>query len=113
MIVSLLVNSGEKFGLNIFHIQIVFCLLPIIPLLLTSTLCTPAQLAKNGYHYGQAEARGGYSAQWKYSLNLPDGWLQKDAYSVSEDGGYVADCQHRGNAQHPPAPVEGYGENRA
>ena len=98
---------GRNLSLNIFHIQNVFCLL------LASTLCTPAQPAKYGYQYGQAEARGGYSAQGKYSLNLPDGWLQKDAYSVSEDGGYVADCQHRGNVQHPPAPAEGYGENRA
>ena len=60
-------------------------------------------------NFGQAENRDGYSAQGEYFVNLPDGRLQKVAYSVNGEGGYVADVTYTGEAQYPPEPAGGYG----
>merc|ERR1712106_167910 len=83
----------------------------------------PSEPAKYAYQYGvkddytsnnfgQAESRDGYSAQGGYFVNLPDGRLQKVTYTVSGDGGYVADVQYTGEAQYPPEPAGGYGKNK-
>ena len=83
-------------------------------------------------NFGQSENRDGYSAQGEYFVNLPDGRLQKVkfqnfkfqtskqiiishpkvTYTVSGDGGYVADVQYTGEAQYPPEPAGGYGKNK-
>jgi hypothetical protein len=59
-------------------------------------------------NYGQSETRDGYSTEGEYFVSLPDGRLQKVTYSVSGDGGYVADVQYTGEAQYPPEPAGGY-----
>merc|ERR1712117_655180 len=57
-------------------------------------------------NFGTEEKRDGYAAQGSYYVALPDGRLQKVAYSVNGDGGYVADVTYEGEAQYPP--VEKY-----
>merc|ERR1711970_369272 len=57
-------------------------------------------------NFGTEEKRDGYAAQGSYYVSLPDGRLQKVAYSVNGDGGYVADVTYEGEAQYPP--VEKY-----
>ena len=53
------------------------------------------------------------NTQGSYYVSLPDGRLQKVAYSVSGDGGYVADVTYEGVAQYPEAkpyvPAPAYG----
>merc|ERR1712243_71522 len=44
-----------------------------------------------GNNYGQQESRDGESTQGEYFVNLPDGRLQKVTYTVSGDGGYIAE----------------------
>ena len=62
-------------------------------------------------NFGTEEKRDGYAAQGSYYVALPDGRLQKVAYSVNGDGGYVADVTYEGEAQYPevkpyvPAPA--------
>ena len=62
-------------------------------------------------NFGTEEKRDGYAAQGSYYVSLPDGRLQKVAYSVNGDGGYVADVTYEGEAQYPevkpyaPAPA--------
>merc|ERR1711942_541688 len=53
-------------------------------------------------NFGTEEKRDGYAAQGSYYVALPDGRLQKVAYSVNGDGGYVADVTYEGEAQYPP-----------
>ena len=53
-------------------------------------------------NYGTEEKRDGYNAQGSYYVSLPDGRLQKVAYSVSGDAGYIADVTYEGEAQFPP-----------
>ena len=52
-------------------------------------------------NYGTEEKRDGYAAQGSYYVGLPDGRLQRVAYSVNGDGGYVADVTYEGEAQYP------------
>merc|ERR1719260_2831 len=59
-------------------------------------------------NYGQQESRDGYSTQGEYFVNLPDGRLQKVTYTVSGDGGYIAEVTYTGEAQYPPEPAGGY-----
>merc|ERR1711931_297860 len=67
----------------------------------------PDEPALYTYHnFGTEEKRDGYAAQGSYYVSLPDGRLQKVAYSVNGDGGYVADVTYEGEAQYPP--VEKY-----
>jgi len=62
-------------------------------------------------NFGTEEKRDGYAAQGSYFVALPDGRLQKVAYSVNGEGGYVADVTYEGEAQFPevkpynPAPA--------
>jgi len=62
-------------------------------------------------NFGTEEKRDGYAAQGSYYVALPDGRLQKVAYSVNGEGGYVADVTYEGEAQYPevkpyvPAPA--------
>eukprot|EP00091_Calanus_sinicus_P005228 TRINITY_DN1564_c0_g1_i2.p1 TRINITY_DN1564_c0_g1~~TRINITY_DN1564_c0_g1_i2.p1 ORF type:complete len:139 (-),score=39.73 TRINITY_DN1564_c0_g1_i2:160-552(-) len=53
-------------------------------------------------NFGTEEKRDGYAAQGSYYVSLPDGRLQKVAYSVNGEGGYVADVTYEGEAQYPP-----------
>ena len=52
--------------------------------------------AESGNNFGQSESRDGASTQGTYFVQLPDGRLQKVAYSVSGDSGYVADVTYSG-----------------
>merc|ERR1711956_40557 len=52
-------------------------------------------------NFGTEEKRDGYNTQGSYYVSLPDGRLQKVAYSVNGDGGYVADVTYEGVAQYP------------
>merc|ERR1712098_25313 len=61
-----------------------------------------------GNNYGQQESRDGESTQGEYFVNLPDGRLQKLTYTVSGDGGYIAEVTYTGEAQYPPEPAGGY-----
>merc|ERR1711942_429404 len=54
-------------------------------------------------NFGTEEKRDGYAAQGSYYVSLPDGRLQKVAYSVNGDGGYVADVPYEGEARYPEA----------
>ena len=62
-------------------------------------------------NFGTEEKRDGYAASGSYYVALPDGRLQKVAYSVNGDGGYVADVTYEGEAVYPevkpykPAPA--------
>ncbi|XP_063589941.1 cuticle protein 21-like [Penaeus indicus] len=47
------------------------------------------------------EARDGYDTQGSYYVLLPDGRLQKVAYTVNGDSGYVAEVSYEGEAQYP------------
>ena len=78
--------SGENTSFNIFHIQPVFCLLPLL-------VCTQSG-------YGSQPAKYGYQGEY----NLHDVMLQK-----VEDGGHVTDVQDRGEegeARYPPEPAQ-------
>merc|ERR1712215_308004 len=52
-------------------------------------------------NFGQDESRYGYETSGSYYVALPDGRLQKISYSVSGDGGYIADITYEGEAQYP------------
>nr|XP_027230858.1 pro-resilin-like [Penaeus vannamei] len=61
----------------------------------------------SGNDFGHQEARDGYDTQGAYYVLLPDGRLQKVAYTVNGDSGYVAEVSYEGEAQYPeykPAP---------
>ncbi|XP_037800674.1 cuticle protein 7-like [Penaeus monodon] len=62
----------------------------------------------SGNDFGHQEARDGYDTQGSYYVLLPDGRLQKVAYTVNGDSGYVAEVSYEGEAQYPeykPAPA--------
>ncbi|XP_069977380.1 cuticle protein 7-like [Penaeus vannamei] len=62
----------------------------------------------SGNDFGHQEARDGYNTQGSYYVLLPDGRLQKVAYTVNGDSGYVAEVSYEGEAQHSeykPAPT--------
>ncbi|XP_037801739.1 pro-resilin-like [Penaeus monodon] len=48
--------------------------------------------------FGHQEARDGDDTQGSYYVQLPDGRLQKVAYFVDGDDGYVADVTYEGEA---------------
>ena len=52
-------------------------------------------------NFGTEEKRDGYNTQGSYYVSLPDGRLQSVAYSVTGEGGYVADVSYQGEAQYP------------
>ena len=52
-------------------------------------------------NFGTEEKRDGNTAQGSYYVSLPDGRLQRVAYSVIGDAGYVADVTYEGEAQYP------------
>nr|XP_027215392.1 pro-resilin-like [Penaeus vannamei] len=62
----------------------------------------------SGNDFGHQEARDGPNTQGSYYVLLPDGRLQKVAYTVNGDSGYVADVTYEGDASTPrpytPAP---------
>merc|ERR1712098_793095 len=66
------------------------------------------QDSETANNYGQQESRDGYSTQGEYFVNLPDDRLQKVTYTVSGDGGYIAEVTYTGEAQYPPEPAGGY-----
>ncbi|XP_027213820.2 pro-resilin-like [Penaeus vannamei] len=51
--------------------------------------------------FGHQEARDGYNTQGSYYVLLPDGRLQKVAYTVNGDSGFVAEVSYEGEAQYP------------
>ncbi|XP_037800724.1 cuticle protein 7-like isoform X2 [Penaeus monodon] len=55
----------------------------------------------SGNDFGHQEARDGYDTQGSYYVLLPDGRLQKVAYTVNGDSGYVAEVSYEGEAQYP------------
>ncbi|XP_069976242.1 pro-resilin-like [Penaeus vannamei] len=65
----------------------------------------------SGNDFGHQEARDGPNTQGSYYVLLPDGRLQKVAYTVNGDSGYVADVTYEGEASTPrpytPAPQYG------
>ena len=50
--------------------------------------------AGSGNNFGQSESRNGASTEGTYFVQLPDGRLQKVAYTVQGDAGYVADVTY-------------------
>merc|ERR1712106_1120206 len=84
---------------------------PDEPALYTYNLAVKDDYTNN--NFGTEEKRDGYAAQGSYYVSLPDGRLQKVAYSVNGDGGYVADVTYEGEAQYPEAkpyvPAPAYG----
>merc|ERR1712071_639215 len=80
-----------------------------VPALYTYTYAVKDDSTNN--NFGTEERRDGPNTQGSYYVSLPDGRLQKVAYSVSGDGGYVADVTYEGVAQYPedkpyvPAPA--------
>ena len=61
------------------------------------------QDATSGVDYGQTESRDGANTQGSYYVALPDGRVQRVTYTVSGDGGYVAEVTYEGEAQYPTA----------
>ncbi|XP_027230904.2 cuticle protein 7-like [Penaeus vannamei] len=55
----------------------------------------------SGNDFGHQEARDGYNTQGSYYVQLPDGRLEKVAYTVNGDSGYVAEVSYEGEAQYP------------
>ncbi|XP_043228609.1 cuticle protein 19.8-like [Amphibalanus amphitrite] len=53
--------------------------------------------------FGQSESRDGANTQGSYYVALPDGRVQRVTYSVSGDGGYVAEVTYEGEARYPAA----------
>ncbi|XP_064123069.1 cuticle protein 8-like [Macrobrachium nipponense] len=51
--------------------------------------------------FGHQEARDGENTQGSYYVQLPDGRLQKVAFHVDGDDGYVAEVTYSGEAQFP------------
>jgi len=65
-------------------------------------------------NFGHKEERNGYQTQGLYYVLLPDGRLQKVAYTVDKDSGYVAHVSYEGTAQYPPpAPPAPYAQQAA
>ncbi|XP_042887017.1 pro-resilin-like isoform X1 [Penaeus japonicus] len=46
--------------------------------------------------YGHSEDRSGYNTQGQYQVLLPDGRVQTVEYSVTKDGGFVANVVAKG-----------------
>ena len=72
---------------------------PDEPALYTYTYAVKDDYTNN--NFGTEEKRDGYNTQGSYYVSLPDGRLQSVAYSVSGEGGYVADVSYQGEAQYP------------
>nr|XP_027230855.1 cuticle protein 7-like [Penaeus vannamei] len=61
----------------------------------------------SGNDFGHQEARDGYNTQGSYYVLLPDGRLQKVAYTANVHPGYVAEVSYEDEAEYPeykPAP---------
>ncbi|XP_037791660.1 cuticle protein 18.6-like [Penaeus monodon] len=54
-----------------------------------------------GNDFGHQEGRDGYNTQGSYYVQLPDGRLQRVAYAVNGNQGYVAQVTYEGVAQYP------------
>ncbi|KAG7159159.1 cuticle protein 19.8-like [Homarus americanus] len=56
-----------------------------------------------GNDFSQQESRDGYNTQGSYTVNLPDGRVQRVNYRVDGESGYVADVTYEGEALYPAA----------
>ncbi|XP_042239695.1 pro-resilin-like [Homarus americanus] len=54
----------------------------------------------SGNDFGHQESRDGENTQGSYYVLLPDGRLQRVAYTVNGDSGYVAEVTYEGEAQY-------------
>merc|ERR1712212_1201309 len=54
--------------------------------------------AESGNQFGQSESRDGDNTQGRYEVILPDTRKQIVTYSVTADGGFVADVTYEGEA---------------
>ena len=61
------------------------------------------QDSSSGVDFGQTESREGAATQGSYYVALPDGRVQRVTYTVSGDGGYVAEVSYEGEARYPTA----------
>ena len=119
------------FLLNLCFLQVLIALSAMVACSLSAPAGPPAYAAEPAYpdepalytynlavkddytnnNFGTEEKRDGYAAQGSYYVSLPDGRLQKVAYTVNGDGGYVAEVTYEGEAQYPevkpyvPAPA--------
>ncbi|XP_047471397.1 cuticle protein 7-like [Penaeus chinensis] len=65
----------------------------------------------SGNDYNHQENRNGYDTQGAYYVLLPDGRVQRVAYAVNGDSGYVAEVTYEGEAQYSayqPTPSRTY-----
>merc|ERR1739838_16115 len=67
----------------------------------------------SGNDFGQEESRDGDRTEGSYYVNLPDGRLQKVAYYVEGDSGFVAEVTYEGAAQYPESSEESYSAPKA
>ena len=65
----------------------------------TYTYAVADDYSKNSF--AANENRDGYAASGEYRVALPDGRTQIVSWSVSADGGYVADVKYEGSAVYP------------
>ncbi|XP_071541422.1 cuticle protein 7-like [Panulirus ornatus] len=55
----------------------------------------------SGNSYGQQETRDHDHTQGSYTVQLPDGRLQRVTYYVDGDSGFVAEVSYEGEARYP------------
>ncbi|XP_037773693.1 uncharacterized protein LOC119569737 [Penaeus monodon] len=86
----------------------------VVALALVAIAASAASQPAYGYapQPNYEEARDGYDTQGSFYVTLPDGRLQKVAFTVNAGSGYLAEVSYEGEAQYPeykpaykPAPI--------